>query len=248
MAKTKSEMWFEENVSENQKELLEIGELANAELYKKISLGLGNPMTTIAIYAKIFECICDEIASKEAEWADFNLNIADRFRIGYTTTNNEDDEKMGNFMIFMENIDHIYAATDDDDLDADRTTVELCSDWNAANVKVQSDVIKQISAKSKNALSELINMKLESHEFIIPMFCIIHEQIINYIKLKKVEEKKDYELNVAGLYTIGIQDVEKEIDGSDGVTNDIEEDIYFIPSISLKLRFKSDQIATGKDE
>lgn len=236
---SKSKMWFKENVSENQKELMEIGELSNRMLHEKISLGLNDPMTTIAIYAKIFDTICDVVVDQEANWEDFCLNIADRLKIGYTTTSSDDDEKVGNFMIFMQ---HVYGTTGsdnslDDDEDEDDTIV-LCTQWNAANVKAQSNIIKDIAAKGKKALDDIINIKIESHEFVIPMFCIIHSQIINYIRLKRVEENKtDYEINVAGLFTVGIQE-----------TDDAEEEIYYVPSISLKLKFKNDSIATGKNE
>lgn len=236
MAESKAQKWFKENVSENVKELIEIGELANHELHNKISLGLSDPMTTIALYANIFESICDVIVDKQDSWDDFCLNIADRLKIGYTTTNNEDDEKTGNFMVFMQ---HVPNTSSNESLDEEEDdTIVLCSQWNAANIKNQADVIKEVASRGKKALSEIINIKIESHEFVIPMFCIIHQNIINYIRLKRVEEgKTEYELNVAGLYTVGIQE-----------TDDAEEEIYFVPSISLKLRFKNDAVASGKQD
>lgn len=248
MAKTKTQLWFDENVSENQKELLEIGELANKVLHETISISINNPKTTIAIYAKLFECICDVIIEKESEWSDFRLNVADRLNIGYTTTSNEDDEKMGNFMIYIQDIDHVQST---ENLEEDETdTIVLCTQWNAANVKAQSDVIKKVASAGKKVLSEILNVKTESNEIVIPMFCIIHDQILNYIRLKKAESKDaEYEINVAGLYTIGIADLESEDEDEEGNTEkDINEEIYYVPSISLKLRFKSDKIATGKDE
>ena len=233
---SKSKKWFKDNVSENEKELIEIGELANRMLHEKISLGLSDPMTTISIYASIFDTMCDVIVDKEKEYDDFVLNVADRLEIGYSTTSSEDDEKTGNYMV---SIRHLESKSSDTSLDEDEdNTIELCTQWNAANIKTQADVIKEVASRAKKELSNIINIKIESHEFVIPLFCIIHSQILHYIRLKRVEENKtEYEINVAGLYTVGIQE-----------TDDGEEEIYYVPSIALKLKFKNDAIASGRDE
>ena len=236
MAKlTKSEVWFKDNVSENEKELIEIGEIANRILHEKLCIGLNNPMQTIAIYAKVFEALCEVIKDKQDKWDSFVLNVANRLKIGYTTTNNEDDEKQGNFMVFIQNVDNVQA---DDSLDEDETNaIELCSQWNAANVKEQADVIKDAAAKGRKNLDELINIKIESHEFVIPVFCVIHSAIISYIRLKKVElNQSEYTINVAGLYDITI------LNNEDG-----EEEIFFDPSVSLKLMLKNDETASRED-
>lgn len=233
---TKSQQWFLDNVVENEEELKEIGDIANRTLFDKLSLQLFNPMTTIAIYAKIFDAVCEVIVDQEDDWDDFCLNVADRLKIGYTTTSSDDDEKSGNFMVFMQHVEN--TQTDDSLSDEETDTIELATQWNAANVKTQADVIKTVAALGKKKLGDLMNLKVESHEFVIPMFCIIHSQIINYIRLKRIEENKtEYELNVAGLYTIGIQE-----------TDEAEEEIYYVPSISLKLKFKNDAVATGKKD
>lgn len=236
MSESKSKRWFEENVAENRDELIEIGELANRILHDNLSLGLNDPMTTIAIYASIFETICDSVAEREDEWSDFCLNVADRIKIGYTTTDNENDEKSGNFMVFIQ---HVESTTSDEPLDEEEDdTIVIACQWNAANIKIQSDIIKEIAAKAKKNLENLINIKIESSDFVIPMFCMIHRQIINYIRLKRVDNNQnEYEINMAGLYNIGVQE-----------TADGEEDIYFVPSISLKLKFKNDAVATGGNE
>lgn len=238
MSDTKSMTWFKDNVSENQEELLAIGDLANRKLHEVLSLGLDSPMTTIAIYAQIFESMCSVIAMKEKDYDSFNLNMADNFEIGYDTTDNEDDEKSGNFMVYMRHLDNQKTdAVLDDDED---NTLSLCAIWNATNVKTQAEVIKEVAIQALKDLGSIINIKMESHEFVIPMFCIIHSTLIRFLKQKRAElEKSEYEINVAGLFTAGCS-----------VNEDSEEEIYFVPSITLKLLFKNDSIAsaTGDDE
>ncbi len=238
MADTKSMTWFKDNVSENADELLAIAELANRKLHETLSLGLDSPMTTVAIYAQIFESMCKVIAEKEKDYDSFNLNMADTFHIGYDTTDSEDDEKTGNFMVYMNHIDNQKTdAVLDDEED---NTLALCAMWNATNVKTQAEVIKEVAVQALKDLGTLINIKMESHEFIIPMFCIIHSQLIKFLKQKRTElGLSEYELNVAGLFTAGCS-----------VNENTEEEIYFVPSIALKLLFKNDSIASssGDDE
>lgn len=234
---TKSQAWFDECVVDNKKELLDIGELANHLIHDSLSLGISDPKTTMAIYATIFDAITDVVASKEANYDHYDLNVANRFLIGYDTTDNQEDEKTGNFMVYMQ---HMEATQSDNSIDDDNDdTISLCVQWNANNIKEQQDVLKDVAGKAKIKMGDIINIKLESHEFILPLFCIIHACIVNYVRLRRREENvSDYNINVAGLYTIGCQ-----------VDDESNEEIYYTPSISLKLKFKNDAKATGvKDE
>lgn len=231
-----SNEWFDENVVENVEELIEVGKITNVILKDKLNLGITSPKSTIAYYAIIFNCICEAIIEQEDKWDDFCVNVADRIKVGYTTTSSEDDEKSGNFMVFIQ---HVYNTSTDESLDEEEEdTVVLCTQWNAANVKAQTEIIKNIAARGKKAFKELINLPIETHELIIPLFCIIHSQLINYIRLKRVEQNKtEYELEIAGLFTVGIRE-----------TDEADEEVYFIPSVALKRLFKNDAIATGKHD
>lgn len=235
--------WFDENVLEDVDDLLAIANLANTIVDERISLGIGYPETTLAIYATIFDTIVDKIADFESTRDSFELNIANRLIIGYNTTDNSDDEKVGNFMVYLNHPYEEYTTTikqnkDDEDLDDNEKTVTLCVEWNAANVKEQATLITEIATAAKKAITEKLNIKTESAEFVIPLFCIIHEQIINYLRIKRVEEGvAEKEINCCGIYTVGIRE-----------TDDGDEEIYYIPSISLKLKFKDDKASTGKSE
>lgn len=241
MAETMSTKWFENvfpaTTDEEKKQrdlIISIGDRANADLFDKISLEITNPMTTIASYIKIFEAICDVVVEKEDEWDDFCLNVVDRFNIGYTTTSSDDDEKSGNFMVFMQYIDTPHDNTPEDENETD--TIQLCVQWNAANIKTQSDILKDCMARGKKVLSDTLNIKTENIEYIMPMFCIIHDALITTV-LDQIKDSDDpFSLNVAGLYTVTAD----KIDG--------EPTIFFEPEVSLKLRFKNDAIATGRSE
>jgi hypothetical protein len=190
----------------------------------------------MCIYAHIFETICKAIAAKEKTHSDFELNIADGLCIGYDTTEDENDEKQGNFMVYMKHRDNprIDAVQDEDET----STLALCAMWNAQNIKEQAAFLKTISGNACKDISSVVNIRFESEEFIIPMFSIIHAQIVRYVREQRIERKlREFELPICGLYTVGA-----------AVTDDGDEEIYFVPSITLKLLFKNDSIASATDE
>ena len=94
--KKPTEEWFEKNVHENEKELLEIGELANRMLHEKISLGLTNPITTIAAYGTIF----DVITKYEEEYKKEKKNFEE-----YSRYTEQMEESAGNLSTCLDKIE-----------------------------------------------------------------------------------------------------------------------------------------------
>lgn len=233
---TKSQKWFVSNVVDDVKENLEIGNLANEILHKRFSIGLTNPYTTMTIYSSILETACEVLKDMQDTHDEYSINIANHFIIGYTNTNNDDDEKSGNYMIYIRHLDN---PKPDDDIDEEECdTLTLCTQWNAANITTQPEIIKEISIRAKKKLSEIIDIKFASAEFIMPMFCTIYNNIIAYIKLKRVETKEtSYQLTITGMYTVIVQE-----------TDDGDEEIYYKPEVALKLLLKNDASATGSSE
>ena len=234
---TKCEQWFQDNVVDDQKEVEDIGAEAIEEIKRSLRLGINSPKVVMAIYGTIFDAITAVVAAREDKWDTYELNIANRLIVGYNTTNSEDDEKMGNFMAYMKDCKSTQtdASINDDD---DQSTINLATQWNSKNITESHEIIKEIAGKAKAKLGELINIKLESHEFVIPLFCIVHAAIVNHVRLKRIDSgDSDYSLNIAGLYTIGCE-----------LTEDGDEEIYYLPSISMKLKFKNDKLATGSNE
>ena len=236
VGKLSKEYFDEHTTSENKQELLTIGEMANAELYDKLSIGIQSAYISIAAYGKIMETIIEYVIEKEETYKEYCISIADRLKVGYTNTDNEDDEKSGNFMIHFEHVDNTSPNTSIDD-DDEKGSIELCVQWNASNIKSQTEEHRDIAVNALKKLAE-IKLILSNSELIIPMFCIIHKEIINFIKTKKLElGTSEYELDVLGIYNIGIEE-----------TGDGEENIFITPTISSKLDLKDDAKATGSKE
>ena len=247
MAETKVELWWEENIKENETELVAAGSLAAKKLYDYFSFSIDDPKAIIAMYCVIFDNITQVIREQEKEYENFSLNIADKLLIGYTTTSDEEDEKVGNFMIYMKNLisktsAQLSSYNEEDAVeelpDDDIPTVELLTNWNATNIKEQADVIKEIASKSKEDISKILDYKTGTHEIVFPIFCTVHDCILCVLALEKQNKKRgDVELNVAGWFTVGIQSTDEDGD-----------DVYFDPSPSLKLKFKDDSLASGDNE
>ena len=77
----------------------------------------------------------------------------------------------------------------DVDDDEEDDTALLCVKWNASNIKAQAEIIKEISVRGRKNLSDLINIKLDKDVFVMPLFCIIHDAIVNYVHNKRVDLK-----------------------------------------------------------
>lgn len=233
---SKSIEWVKNNVFENKKELLEVAEQANRILVNRMSLDLVHPEVALAVYGTIFQSACKFISEKEADYDAYDLNIADFLHIGYTTTDSEDDEKNGNFMVYLQHVpnESIDAVIDEEETN----TLALAALWNATHIKSQVEQIKDVAVQGMKDITGIINLKVQSHEFIIPMFSIIHAQLIKYLREKRSEFKQsEYELNVCGLFNAGCS-----------INDDTEEEIYLTPSITLKLLFKNDSIASSSGD
>lgn len=233
---TKSELWVKENIIEDVEDIQQIAELGKKALYDKISLDTGSYETTIALYASIFNTIVKVLASKRKENDTFSINIANRLEIGYTTTDDDSAEKSGNFMVYMK---HLDGAKNDTVLDEDEEmTIVLATQWNSVNVTEQTEVIKEIATEALAPLQQDTGIRVANPELIIPTFCIIHEQIVAYAKLKSVDsEDYEIEINVAGLYNIKVT-----------IDEDGNQKVVYPQNIDLKLKFKSDADATAKYE
>lgn len=234
--------WIEDNVTENIEDIKIIGNIAHQRISDDLNIYMSREgendhySMPISVYGVIFESICDAIKDQRSSHNKFEVSIADRLIIGYSSTSDEDDEKSGNFMVYLKHKDKtiVEGGVDDNEIDP----ITLATRWNAANVNEHSELLKTISKNSKESISNDLDIILASSEQIIPIFCIIHESIVSYCKIKFAEmEKNSFELNIAGLYIIGIE-IEDDTD---------DEVIYFEPSISLKLKFKDDTIANRNE-
>lgn len=235
MAK-KSEIWLENNVVNNVEEMKEIGELAHRSILDKLCINM-SPELCIASYGIIFETILEVLKSKQKEYSEFAINIANVIQVSYNTNNDDEAEKMGNFMPFIQQIAN--GPIPDSGIDSSiQDSIQICTAWNSSHITEQPDVINEIATKAVSNLSSELNTKTMNQEIIIPIFCLVHEQIVSYVKLQRVDsDLSEYELDVAGLYSISAIETDKGT-----------ENIEYTLSVYSKMSIKDDLKASDDFE
>lgn len=229
----KYEDYYKNVVREDNDDVAAIGAIANTEIFKRFNIDIPNEQMAIVVYSVVFGAIQDAILKQEEDKKSFKLNIADRLEMGFGTREDEEDEKVGNFMVYIKHIYNTKKSTVDSD---ETSSIVLCTQWNSENIIQQTKFISDVVIESKRRLKEL-RIPIDSEEIIMPIFITIHEQLIGYIQLKRAETKEfEYEINFASCFYVGARESAEE------------DDIYFRPNISSKLTFKNDQKGSSSHE
>lgn len=230
----KWEEYYNETIFEDQEEIELIGNTCNAILEERFSIVLKDPRLTTAMFLKTFESFVKKLKSFEKDYDNFQIDLADRLIIGFDNNDNEDDEKSGNFMFFMK---HMKESAKTEDIDVSgKSNIEKAVEWNADNIRVQPELIRQMTI---DAIKELksIEIHLANNEIIMPIFITYYETIINMMKLLRRERNEmDIEVNYVWFRVF----VTESEDGKDTV--------YLKPHIEGKLTIKDDAAASSKNE
>lgn len=232
----KYEVVFDELCIEDKEDIITICSAAQEKLRKAFKIDINDPKILGVMFSKIYDSFFIELKKLESNFEKFNINIAGRLDIGFTTSNNEDDEKNGNFMAYIR---HKNKMTKDgtESFESGSTTTERLVQWNTENIIDQSELLRKISISAIEALKE-VDINLTSSEVIIPLFIIIYEEIVNYIKVKRSEiDSIKFEINFMGCFQIAALEDAEDIDK-----------IVIRPSINTKLLMKDDERASSKYE
>lgn len=191
------------------------------------------------VFATIFSAIIEVLVDIEnkGKKKDYHINILDRLDVGFTTIEDDEDEKKGNYMIFINDLGKVHKPMEDTP-DAENA-VEKAVHWRIESIK---DDIKEekgplidIANKAVKKLKEF-DLHILNSELIWPIFCTIYDQVVMTIRIKRSElGELDYEINFMSCFYIGARIVDEE-----------EEKIYIRPNISDKLALKNDNKASAK--
>lgn len=243
---TKAEPWvifLKDSLCEDFDVIESIGDTANRSLYEKYKIKLDSwPMST-AVFLKTFESICAMLKSKESNYSNYAINFMNRFIVSFNSNINDEDEKNGNFMIYLR---HIGGDTAKDTfIDPTDTPLTRVADWNKENLvskiddgvmKKQPELTRKMSLLAVEYINK-INIKLANNEVIFPMFINYYDSIITVCKLvRKDRDLPKLEVNL-GLLRIIIKE------GPDG-----RDVIELKPDIAGKLNIKDDKLATSSNE
>lgn len=226
---------IEENILEDEDAIIDIAELSSKVIERDLKIYFFDEKRKerdwkipVAIFIKTFEEVIKELIRLRKSYNSFEINFANRFLIGFDNCENEEDEKEGNFMIYIFHVSQASKDTEYDDYDTE-TPPERAVKWINENVKDNPEVIKRISENSVEKLKDY-DIVFYSTDLIAPIFSIMYDTCVKYLKDKRREmEEYEYEINFAGCFYISARESE---DGIDTIT--------IRPNIESKTGLKDD--------
>lgn len=234
---SKPEKWlayYADSIYEDEEHLQMVGETANRILFDRFHITIESYKMTTVIFLKTCEVIMDKLKKLITEYNEFTINICDRVSFGFSNNENEDDEKAGNFMVFMKHLKDSPRLEKSDDITM--SNMERVVQFNSENIKAQPELIRGISVDTVKYLRD-VDIQLSNSELIIPIFVTYYESLVSYVKIKRKEEDSfDFEMNLVTM-TVGSRE------GESG-----EDVIYIRPSIESKLALKNDASASAVNE
>ena len=230
----KYEAYFKEMVNENEEDILTICETASRSLNDDIKIPINDPRLIGVMFAVTYDSIIKKLKELESsgEWLDQEINIADRLIVGFSTNENEDDEKMGNFMVYLRDnkITHKRMEVDDPMAPSKERSVQ----WMTENIQNNPKLLKDIAILSIKGLKEY-DIQIQDEEIIWPIFCYTYDSIVNYLKIRRAEMNEfEYEIYFMSCFYIGARESEDDL-----------VDIYITPNIDSKLTLKDDTLASA---
>lgn len=232
--------WFNETAVNDHELLKKICDLTALEAEKQFSLYVKSGNTEIfgMIFYATFMSILDFLKSKQKDYNELTIEICQSLNIGYTNNDDEENEKVGNFMPIMEFIGSSRKIGNMINLDDDEKSNICYIRWKELNIKKNVEYYKDIQEKAYEKLKSEYKTSLRTSEAVIPLFCIFMDNIVGVLKsMYRAAEGTDiseFSCNVFGLfdtyYSENHEDGEQEI-------------VDFMPSIPVKLALKSDSIS-----
>ena len=224
---------YTNNVVEDADDILQVLDVTSKIIKDKFKISLDDHRILGAMFRETYMSFLRKLKELEKSYSNYTITVADRFSIGYTTTDSQDDEKQGNFMVFIE--DHMNTKKNNDP-EFTSSAKERVVQWCIDNITVQPDIINSVAMDALDNLKK-IDIVLASSDFVIPIFITIYDTLVNYLQIKRSESNKfEYEINFISCFNI------KAMEGEKG-------DIIAIrPNIEAKLELKNDAVASSKFE
>jgi hypothetical protein len=232
--------WFQDYCVNNTREMKIVCDLTarNAAEQFNMYISSGNTEVFAVIFYAAFTSILDFIRGKQKTYNNFTIQIAQTLNLGYTNNDDEENEKVGNFMPIMEHIDATNMKVIRDERLESNTTEIMFQKWRQVNDKKNIDYYKEIQENAMKRLQQDYHTQLRTSEAIIPLFCIFLDNIVAVLKesFRELEgtDTSEVSMNVLGLFDVYYSYSEE----------DAKEIIEFEPNIMMKLALKNDENAS----
>lgn len=232
---------FDEYVYEDVPDIALICKTAGNMLYDRFRINITRPedpffhyyKMTAMIFIYTYQAIVNYLMKKREKNASYQINIANRLSIGFTNSDCDEDEKNGNFMIFIRDIPN-YVVKEDDGPKSQSHSREYIRNWNQENMIENPQDTMEIATKALKMLNN-IKIRIGSAELIFPVFVTIYESALNYMKtIRREREETEFEINFCNCFFL------KCVEQDDGV-----DKVIIRPAIEGKMALKSDKIGTS---
>lgn len=231
MAKKKLEMHIKENLIDDVELNMTIAEVSMKLAKEKYNIGFTSPELILGYYSVVFDTIMETLLSKRSDFSEYKINIANIIEIGYTNYGDDDEsEKIGGFCPYIYNLDN--KKKDYSEVEENSSSLDRCIQWNSKNITEQVKLIKDISVAAVKNLNDIIDVPVDSHEIIMPLFILIHEQMVSTLTLTMIDSgEEEMDFNFVSCYEVKVR---KEEGGS--------YSFGYKPNVTMKGNVKSDAI------
>lgn len=232
--------WFKDYAVNDYKDMKTICDLTARSADEQFSMKIksGNTETYAIVFYATFMTILQFLKEKQKKWNNFTIEVCNSINIGYTNNDNEDNEKVGNFMPILEHISINRTIVDTGSAFDKDTTAENFIRWKELNIKKNIEFYKDIQEKTFELLKTEYRIHLRSSEAVIPLFCIFMDNIPNVLK-QKYKEAADADVSEVSMNVLGLFDAYYSYNDDDGI-----ECIDYTPNIAVKLALKADDVAS----
>lgn len=184
---TKVEQWFDENIVQDQDEILKFGMFASLALKNKFCVDI-KPKTVIALYVNTANAFFEILKGKQKNYKSYNIGIDGYFNIGFSNSEDSDEEKSGNFCPYYISEQNIVLNEPEG---SGESTETLCIKWSANHITADTDAISSVAASAMQKLKDLKIFVGNSADTLIPIFCVIHAALCGFIRMRKAELNQD---------------------------------------------------------
>lgn len=194
-----------------------------------------DPETAVSIYIGCIEGIASYLKKQQDNYNEFWINLFDVMEIGYDTTENDEDEKTGNY-----NIQYL-AVEKGEDIHVNphaESAIEASNDFamKAFNTD-QEYILRDLFSYLKEYISKTHSIGIEEYSTIGLIFYICTKSMWNSIMIMRRERGvSELFITTAGLITT------RCIETEDG------DRIFYKAEPSAKQFIKDDNTATGVEE
>lgn len=174
------------------------------------------------VYSATYEAIVDYLASKRTHYSKYKITVGKNFVLSYDNIDTGEAEQEGCFMPMMEHVGECIRLQGKTNI-SKKVTYATIDNMYSQNFTTNSD-IEHIKANAAAKLQKMYTTDKDGKRLtgdksvlylppnlIMIIFTLYHDSILMRLKMmKEADPDGDIEMNVLGLYTVSIEDVDPD--------------------------------------